>query len=72
MMGELLDPKEMAQLTGYKTNTDQIKWLRDRGFVFLVNARNVPVVSRIYCRQRLSGKAASVLETEPDFSQVKK
>lgn len=71
MMNEFLDTQEIALLTGYKTHTDQIRWLRDRGFVFLVNARNAPVVSRTYCRQRLSGKAASVLETEPDFSQVK-
>lgn len=70
-MSEFLDTKEMAQLTGYKANPDQIRWLRDRGFVFLVNARNAPIVSRSYCRQRLSGKTASVLETEPDFSKVR-
>lgn len=70
-MNEFLDPKEMAQLTGYRTNADQIRWLRDRGFVFFVNARNAPVVSRAYCRRRLSGETASVLDTEPNFAEVK-
>lgn len=41
-----LTSEELAQLTGRKLKSQQIKWLRTSGLPFWVNARGHPVVTR--------------------------
>lgn len=41
-----LTDEELAQLTGRKIKSLQIKWLRTSGLPFWVNARGHPVVTR--------------------------
>ncbi len=41
-----LTSEELAQLTGRKLKSQQIKWLKTSGLPFWVNARGHPVVTR--------------------------
>lgn len=45
-MSIFLDPDDVARLTGKKTKSGQIAYLRDKGFLFYVNANGHPVVPK--------------------------
>jgi hypothetical protein len=42
-----LDDAELVQLTGWRLKSRQIRWLRDEGVPFRVNATGHPVVTRL-------------------------
>lgn len=64
-----LDDGELARLTGRSRRTAQIRWLRDHGYVFEVNADGVPVVARRYAEQRLGvGLQAECPKPDVDLS----
>lgn len=74
MTEEFLTPEELAILTGYEKPGKQIEWLRKSGWCFIINAKGSPVVSRLYCRQKLG---VTVLEPkrqtkqwEPNFAAL--
>ena len=46
MSSIFLDRDELQQLTGYKRQADQIRWLQTRGVPHFVNSLGRPVVSR--------------------------
>lgn len=62
----LLTDDEVREVTGYKRPADQIRWLRDGGWLFEV-ARGRPKVLRSYVEERMGGTKA-VREWAPDFS----
>lgn len=41
-----LDDAELVQLTGWRLKSRQIRWLKDEGIPFRVNATGHPVVTR--------------------------
>ena len=45
-MSLFLETDELCQLTGRKTKSKQIEWLRQNGVPFRVNATGHPVVTR--------------------------
>jgi hypothetical protein len=45
-MSLFLTPEEIADLTGYKMQACQAKWLRSNGFVFRVSADNRVILAR--------------------------
>lgn len=45
-MSLFLETRELCQLTGRKTKSKQIEWLRHNGVPFRVNATGHPVVTR--------------------------
>ncbi len=45
-MSLFLEDDQIARLTGRKTKTKQIEWLRREGIPFRVNARGHPIVTR--------------------------
>lgn len=66
-----LDDAELEQLTGRSRRQAQIRWLRDHGFAFEVNARGAPVVARRYAEQRLGvGQQAERPKPDVDLSHL--
>lgn len=65
-----LTPDQILEITGYKRASDQMRWLRDHGWVFTANAAGRPVVSRRYAEQRLGGEFADGT-AEPELAQVR-
>jgi hypothetical protein len=66
-MSLILSPDELEELTGYKIPACQIRWLKDRGWVFEVS-RKRPKVSRVYFEQKMGVQANQDAEPELDFS----
>jgi hypothetical protein len=65
-----LTPDQVFELTGYKRSGDQMRWLRDHGWVFVLNAAGRPVISRAYAERRLGGEQA-VGVPEPSLDHVR-
>lgn len=55
----MLTDDELFELTGYKTASYQVKWLRDRGWRFELNRVNKPRVDREYYRQQMGNQGAT-------------
>jgi len=70
-MNESLTPDELREIAGCKTRLALIRWLDRVGWVYTLNARNEPIVGRVYARAKLSGVSVNAV-TEPrfDFEQV--
>jgi hypothetical protein len=54
-MTMFLTDDEIHELTGYKRNADQRRWLTARGWRFEVSAGGKPIVSRQHAEAMLSG-----------------
>lgn len=54
----LLTPQELEDLTGRSRPANQIKWLRERGWVFEVGGDRRPKVLRAYAERQLGMKEA--------------
>lgn len=65
----LLTEDELFELTGYKTASYQVKWLRERGWRFELNRVNKPRVDREYYRQQMGLQIAGAApaEMEPNW-----
>ena len=70
-MNEFLDPNEVIRLTGKKRKDEQANWLRERNYIFELNASNEPIINRFYCRNRLSGMKFEFSCGQPDFDAIK-
>lgn len=60
----ILTKDEIAELTGFKLQGRQCKWLKEHGWVFEMNANRRPIVGREYARRRLGGLGA--VEARPE------
>lgn len=65
-----LTPDQILEVTGYKRPADQMRWLRDHGWIFTLNAAGRPVVSRAYAERRLGGEVADGA-AEPALGNVR-
>lgn len=72
MMEEFLTEDELTTLTGATRNSGRVGWLRTHNWNFVENSKGFPVVSRLYCRQRLSGEtpSAPVYPAQPNFEAL--
>lgn len=69
---EFLTTNEIATLTGLVHKRAQVKWLSENGWKFITNAGGAPVVSRLYCRQRMSGEVATArIDEMPNFGAIR-
>lgn len=70
---EFLTAEEMTALTGYEKPKKQIDWLRESGWRHIINGKGAPVVSRAYCRQKLSDSVPEAPvqgQWQPDFTAL--
>lgn len=78
-MSLFLTPAEVGELTGYERPADQARWLRDRGWIFELNAQRRPIVLRAYAEGRMGGarsqgSAAATgyhIPPQPNFDALK-
>lgn len=72
---EILQPEEIATITGCKARRDQIEWLTKNGWTNHANKAGAPIVGRLYARLKLSGINPAALGTAsgwaPDFSKTR-
>lgn len=65
----ILPRSEIKSLTGYVRASAQVRWLREHGWRFTVNALGEPVVALAeFNRHMVGGRAAQT--QEPDFSHL--
>ena len=73
-MQEFLTIEELKTLTGFSKRMAQIEWLRKSGWCFIINAKGSPVVSRLYCRQKMgvtvSEPKKQTKQWEPNFAAL--
>ena len=67
-MSFILTPAEIAEITGYKRRTDQIRWLTAKGWTFEVNGAGRAVVSRAYAESKLG---APPERAQPRFDHIR-
>jgi hypothetical protein len=65
-----LTPDQVFELTGYKRTGDQMRWLKEHGWAFVLNAAGRPVISRAYAERRLAGEQADGIAA-PSLDQVR-
>ena len=69
---EFLTDEEMSILTGLDRKSAQIKWLAANGWRYVTNAAGSPIVSRLYCRQKMAGEIATArIDEMPNFGAIK-
>lgn len=54
-----LTPPDIQALTGYQRAHDQIRWLRQRAFIFELGADGRPRILRSYVERRMGGAIES-------------
>lgn len=57
-----LTADELRELTGYKRPSDQMRWLREQRWPFVVGGDGLPKVLRSAAEARLGGTAAALTE----------
>lgn len=53
---KLLSKEKLVEMTGYRRIADQLRWLKQRGWIFETSATGAPIVLESYAEARLSGK----------------
>lgn len=61
LKSETLDDDELVAITGYRLPSKQIDWLTRKGWQFVTNGANRPVVGRVYARLKLAGVKPSTV-----------
>ena len=67
----LLTTAELSDLTGYRRNADQVRWLKDHGWPFEVGGDRRPKVLRAYAERRLGGVDSRVREPQLRLAQAR-
>lgn len=61
---------ELETLTGFKTPTRQVDWLRNKGWRFEVNGNRKPVIARKYAEKMLGCGVAEEAGYRPNFQAL--
>lgn len=76
---EILSEEELQEITGRARHHDQIAWLDENRWRYVVSKRERPIVGRLYARMKLGGvdlrqysapTGGEFRLIEPDFSKV--
>ncbi|WP_425325370.1 DUF4224 domain-containing protein [Paludibacterium paludis] len=69
-----LTATEVVELTGRTRTSGQIRWLRDTGWLFEVNAAGRPIIARSYAERRMCGTRTDTVigssTIEPNFAAL--
>ncbi|MFN7473341.1 MAG: DUF4224 domain-containing protein [Burkholderiales bacterium] len=69
-MSILLNPDELAELTGTKRSCLQVEWLNRQGWRYVLSRNGAPRVSREYFSLRLGhGAERQESQSRPDWSR---
>jgi hypothetical protein len=65
-----LTPRELQRLTGYARCSAQIRWLRENGWRFTVNALREPIVAVAESERKLVSGDGMTRHYEPNFGAL--
>jgi hypothetical protein len=65
-----LSKPELRDLSGRMRRDCIVRWLREGGWVFEVDANGWPIVSASYAEARLGGGQKATSAAEPDFAAL--
>jgi hypothetical protein len=65
-----LDSDEVEVLTGFRTRTRQVEWLRTKGWRFELNANRKPIIARRYAEKMLGCGEDHEQRTRPNFGAL--
>jgi hypothetical protein len=63
---------EVSVLTGFKTHTKQVDWLRTKGWRFEVNGNRRPIVARKYAEKMLGCGIPDESTYRPNFAALQR
>jgi Domain of unknown function (DUF4224) len=67
----LLAETDVESLTGYRRPSAQIRWLRDNGWRFTVNALGKPIIALAeFNRRMVGGVHRTIAQQEPDWDAI--
>jgi hypothetical protein len=69
-LGFFLNGDEVETLTGFKTPSRQVNWLRVKGWRFEINGNRKPIVARKYAEKMLGCGAPEEASYRPNFSAL--
>lgn len=61
---------ELYDLTGYKSPSAQVRWLKAHAWKFVLTCTGKPRVSRTYCEQKLGVKRADAEDDQPNWNAL--
>ena len=70
-MSTFLTVDELAELTGFRRKTNQIRWLAQHRYPHEINANGAPKVLRCYLERRL-GESTKPTGNQPNFGALRK
>lgn len=66
-----LSPDEVEVLTGFKTASRQVAWLRNKGWRFELSGSNRPVIARRYAESLLGFGEGLGQQARPHFDALR-
>jgi hypothetical protein len=63
----MLTDAELIELTGFKRQGKQVRWLKDNKFKFRINAIGRPRVDRTHYMVMMSGEREKKIATQPNW-----
>lgn len=71
-MSLFLTREEVLDLTGYKRNADQRRWLTEHGWQFSEAANGRPVVGRTYAESKMGTATATAKPVTLNLAAIRK
>jgi hypothetical protein len=65
-----LDSDEVEVLTGFRTATRQVEWLRTKGWRFELNGNRKPIIARRYAEKMLGCSGEDEQRPRPNFGAL--
>lgn len=65
-----LSPEETEMLTGFKSATRQVVWLRTKGWRFEINGNRRPIIARKYVEKMLGCGTPEEARYKPNFAAL--
>jgi hypothetical protein len=66
-----LAEKDVESLTGYRRPSAQLRWLREHGWRFAVNALGKPAIAIAeFNRRMVGGQTSTMRHQEPNWSAI--
>lgn len=67
-----LTSEELETLTGFKTSSRQVEWLRKKGWRFELNGNRRPVIARKYAEKMLGCGVPEQQSYKPNFGAMQR
>jgi hypothetical protein len=66
-----LTRQELEDLTDYKLQSAQCRWLQEHGYIFEVGGSGRPKVLRAHVESKMGLRPAVTMSTQPNFDAIR-